>query len=431
MPVRRSSGADCGEQSAAASGQRQRRALGLARRSLGVAQHHGAQGGTAGVGLGGQGVANGHRLGGGAEQHAVHLAARATNALAGERVAEVAQRHLQRVESTGGLVARVGAQAAGGVVVQQHGPVVEGDLRAELLAAGRAFGRLAIGVVQPAQPRRGQRGLALCKLGPRELGAGRGLSLGDAHEQPHVEAQVLVAGGGVGEGLEGFVEAGVALGQPLVLGLQRSAQLHKLLVGGEEALAHHRRGGDEVVLLVQQLPVEGGLLGGELAGVGGGQAQHVVGRELGQHHLHQRAPHGHQVVALVEHDGAYAGRAQLGDPLPHRGREQLGGRQLRKLAAGGAALVPRDDADQVAVAARSRLAGPGGDLGFDLLGGVACGLRTLAGPLALRRGAQHVVGIAGLAQRLVGEGVHVGAALAEQRLLVLPLALDGLGGTEH
>lgn len=202
----------------------------------------------------------------------------------------------------------------------------------------------------PAQPRRGQGGLALCELGPRELGAGGGLALGDAHEQPHVEAQVLVAGGGVGEGLEGFVEVGVALGQPLVLGLHRSAQLHKLLVGGEEALAHHGGRGDEVVLLVQQLPVEGGLLGGELA---------------------------------------------------HGGREQLGGRQLRELAAGGAALVPRDDADQVAVAARSRLAGPGGDLGFDLLGGVASGLRTLAGPLALRRGAQHVVGVAGLAQRLV------------------------------
>ena len=91
--------------------------------------------------LAGQRVAHRQRLGGGVQQHPVDLAADAPDALARQREAEVAQRTCSSSSRRGGLGARVRAQAAQRVVLQQHDPVVDREVGAVLLAARRVVGR--------------------------------------------------------------------------------------------------------------------------------------------------------------------------------------------------------------------------------------------------------------------------------------------------
>ena len=157
----------------------------------------------------------------------------------------------------------------------------------------------------------------------------------------------------------------------------------------------------------------------------------MLGLEQLEDGLQQRAPQRQQVMALVEHDDADAGLAQAGDALARGGRQQIARGDVRQPARGDAALQPRDDPRDVAVAAIGGRAVPRRGLGDDLAQRLAGCLGALARPHPRRRLAQHALRIARLTQRLIGQRVQVGARRAEQRLLLAPLALDRARRAQH
>ena len=177
--------------------------------------------------------------------------------------------------------------------------------------------------------------------------------------------------------------------------------------------------------------VEGGLLGGHVLRVGGGQAEHVLGREQLEDRLQQRAPQRQQVMAFVEDDDAHPGVAQRLHALHRVGGEQLAGGDVGQLARRDLTLAARDDPRDVALAPACRLPVPGRGLGHDLVDALPGRGRALLEPDAVGRVAQHALRVGGLAQRLVGEDVQVRAARAEQRLLLTPLALDRPRRAQH
>ncbi len=231
--------------------------------------------------------------------------------------------------------------------------------------------------------------------------------------------------------VERDLEARMAVGQPLVLGLQRRAELDELLVGREEPLPHDGRRRHREVLAVEQLRVEQRLLGGDVARVGRRQAEDMLRRQLVEHGLQQRAPQRQQVMALVEHDDAHARVAQRSHPRSRRSRQQLVGRQVGQLARRDLPLDPRDQPRDVALALRRGLPLPARRLGHDLLDGLPGDARTLACPNTESRLAQHPLGVGGPAQRLVGQRMQVLAHRPEQRLLLRPLALDRARRAQH
>ena len=197
----------------------------------------------------------------------------------------------------------------------------------------------------------------------------------------------------------------------VVLGVQRAAELHELLVRGEVALAHDRGRGDGEVHGVEQLARRARPpRRSRRCGLVAVRPRTCCGASSSKTALQQRAPQRQQVVALVEHDDAHAGVAQRLHALHARWRRaagaagdlgQLAGRDLPLRRARRSRATSRSRCrppcpSQAAVSATTsstRLPGRGRAL-----------LRARWRWAAV---AQHALRVGGLAQRLVGQHVQV------------------------
>ena len=253
-------------------------------------------------------------------------------------------------------------------------------------------------------PARASFGRALLERLPRHLGVVVGRALAVAHPRADPARERDVGLGVVVQRRDQLAEAGVVLGQPFALGLQRLGQPRQLLVGREVAVAHHGGRGDGEVDRAEQRVVELGLGLGQADRRRRRQPDHVhVLAELAEHRAHDVAPQRREVVALVEQHDADAHLGQLLH-APRGGRgEQVAQLDARVLAARDLALERGADPRQLARAAvgggaLERLA-----LAQGLLRRHAGRGRALVRPARLREPAEHDLGVLELAQRLVGE----------------------------
>jgi hypothetical protein len=378
--------------------------VGLGLGELGVAQHERAQRVAARLHLGRQHLDEPERLGLGAGQQPVDLGGAAADPAPGELEAELGERGADRGVAVRRLRLGRGVQAAQRVVLEQHEPVVEVGRPAVGLAPRRSLGQHEPGRSQEADAGARQRRPRVLEVLPAQFGVVVGRAAPVAHAPDHPGRERVRALRVVVQRRDQLLEARVVLGQPPALGVQRLGQPRELLERGEVALAHDGRRRHGEVDRAEQLGVQVVLGAGEVGRRRGGEPDHVrvLVAQLVDHRAHDVAPHRREVVALVEHDRADAGRLERVDALAGGLREQLRQLDLGVLAARDLALDRGGDARDLRPAALGGAALVREPLGDRLLDLDAGGRRAVGRPACDGDLPDRGARVLELAQRLVG-----------------------------